>query len=149
MTNFEINSWESKGLSNEKINLVSNPHDADTEMIYNNSRIKVKFNGNLLKHNKTTYSHGPIVNIYVVYKLASKTNNSNVPLENCLLSAVKLTKYTDIDKYKYSGYGIGFDSKGSSLHPSGGYGKNIIIFGADMSSSTHANNKTRNILVLG
>ena len=33
-------------------------------------------------------------------------------------------------------------------HPSG-YGRNVIIFGADLSSSTHANNKTESILVLG
>ena len=42
----------------------------------------------------------------------------------------------------------GFDSKGSFSHPSRGYGKNIIIFGVDISSSTHANNKTRSIVVL-
>ena len=29
------------------------------------------------------------------------------------------------------------------------YGRNVIIFGADLSNSTHANNKTRSILVLG
>ena len=34
-------------------------------------------------------------------------------------------------------------------HPSGGDGKNVIISGADLSSFTHANNKTRSILVLG
>ena len=28
-------------------------------------------------------------------------------------------------------------------------GKNVIIFGADMSSYAHANNKTRSILILG
>ena len=111
MTNIEINSWESKGLSNEKISPVRNPYGADPGIIYNNARIKVEFNGNFLKQNKTTYSHGPIVNIYVVYKLASKTINSNVTLENCLFGAVKLTKNADIDRYKYSGYGIGFDSK--------------------------------------
>ena len=32
---------------------------------------------------------------------------------------------------------------------SGDFGKNVIIFGADMSSSAHANNKTRSISVLG
>ena len=90
-----------------------------------------------------------MVNIYVVYKFVSKTNNLNVTLENCLFGAVKLTKNADIDKCKYSGYGIGFDSKGSFSHPSGGYDKNVMIFGADMSSSTHANSKPRNILVLG
>ena len=31
---------------------------------------------------------------------------------------------------------------------SNGFGKNVIIFGADVSSSVHANNKTKNILVL-
>ena len=65
----------------------------------------------------------------------------------CLV--VELTKNVVINKYKYSGYGIGFGSRGSFTHPSGGYGKNVIIFGADLNSSTHANNKTRRILVLG
>ena len=31
----------------------------------------------------------------------------------------------------------------------GGYGRNVIIFGAHLSSSSRADNKTRNILVLG
>ena len=30
-----------------------------------------------------------------------------------------------------------------------GFGRNVIILGADMSSSVHANNRTKNILVLG
>ena len=34
-------------------------------------------------------------------------------MTNALFGAVKLTKYDDIDKYKYSGYGIRFDGKGS------------------------------------
>ena len=51
--------------------------------------------------------------------------------------------------YKYSGYGIGFDSKGSLLFPDGSFAQNVIIFGVHMSSSVHANNKTKNILVLG
>ena len=62
---------------------------------------------------------------------------------------MKLTKIADIDKYKYYCYGIGFDSRGSFSNPSGGYGRNVIIFGADLSSYSHANNKTINILVVG
>ena len=74
--------------------------------------------------------------------------NSYVTLENGLFGAVKLTKIPDIDKYKYSGYSIGFDRKGK--FPFGNvYGPNAIVFGVDMSSSAHANNKTKNILVLG
>ena len=79
---------------------------------YDNSRIKVKFNGDFLKQCKVTYNHGPIVNIYTVYRLAPTTKDSSVTLPNCLFGAVRLTKNTDIDKYKYSGYGIGFDSSG-------------------------------------
>ena len=70
-------------------------------------------------------------------------------MENTLFGSVKLTKNVDINKYKYSGYSIGFDSSGYFSHPSGGYGKHFIVFGADISSSAHANNKTRSLLVLG
>ena len=49
---------------------------------------------------------------------------------------------------KYSGYDIGFDRRGQFSFGNG-FGRNAIIFGVDMSSSVHANNKTRNILVLG
>ena len=46
-----------------------------------------------------------------------------------------MTKIADIDKYKYSGYGIGFDRHGYFLRPSCGTGRNVIIFVVDMSSS--------------
>ena len=66
-----------------------------------------------------------------------------------MFGAVKLTKNADNDKYKYSGYGIGFDGKGFFLHPSGGTGRNVISFGVDMSSSTKIGNKGKDILILG
>ena len=78
-----------------------------------------------------------------------KTINSSFVLKNCLFGATEITKNTDVDKYNYSGYGIGFNIKGSYTNPDGGYGRNVINFGADLSNSKHANNKTRNILVLG
>ena len=53
------------------------------------------------------------------------------------------------DKYKYSGYNIGFDSRGTLLFPDCSFAQNVITFGEDMSSSVHANNKTKSILVLG
>ena len=145
---FEITSWESRGLLHEKISSVGNSNGAVPKIVYDNAGIKVKFNGNLLKQDKVTYNHGLIVNIYIVYRLTSDTKDSCVTLQNCLFGAVKLTKNVDMNKYKYSRYGIGFDSRGSFTHPSGGYGRNFIIIGADLSSSTHANNKIRRILVL-
>ena len=140
-----ISSWESKELSNKKINSIK------TSNYEKSSRLvcKLNFSVNILKQDKITYKHGPTVNIYTVYKLTPKDNAEGVTLENCLLSAVKLPKNADIDKYKYSGYGIGFDSKGRFTHLSRGYDKNVIIFGTYLSSSTHANNKTRYILFLG
>ena len=65
-------------------------------------------------------------------------------LENCLFGAVKLTKHVDVDLYKYSGYGIGFDRKG--FYSIGDeVGRNVIIFGVDMSSSSHIDNKKKDI----
>ena len=60
-----------------------------------------------------------------------------------------MTKNVDNDKYKYQGHGIGFDSTGTFAHPDGGTGKNVIIFGVDMTNSKHANDKTKDVLVLG
>ena len=56
----------------------------------------------------------------------------------------QLTKNADIGKYGYSGYGIGFDGKGCFWHPSGTDGKNVIILGTDMSSSTKIDNRYLN-----
>ena len=61
-----------------------------------------------------------------------------------MFGAVSLTKNANIDKYKYSGYGIGFDRHGFFSHPS----ENVIIFGLDMSSSTKINNRKKDILIL-
>ena len=91
-----------------------------------------------------------VVNIYIVYELDAAGSNINGPtLKNCLFGAVTLTKNTDIDKYGYSGYGIGFDRKSSLSFPGGGFGQNVLIFGVDMSSSTHIDNKKKDLLVLG
>ena len=59
-----------------------------------------------------------------------------------------MTKNADIDKYGYSGYGIGFDRRSSFSFPGGGFGQNVLIFGVDMSSSAHIDNKKKDILVL-
>ena len=58
---------------------------------------------------------------------SSNLNNLDFALENCLFSPVKLTKKDDIDKYKHSGYGIGFDARGTFLFPSGKFGQNVMI----------------------
>ena len=81
------------------------------------------------------------------------TDNFNVSsysaLEYCLNGAVKLTKNADFDKYGYSSYALGFDRHGFLSHPSGRTGRKVIIFGADMNSSTKIDNRKKDILILG
>ena len=50
---------------------------------------------------------------------------------------------------RYSGYGIAFDRRGRFSFPFGGFGQNVIIFGADMDFSIHIDNKGKDILILG
>ena len=85
--------------------------------------------------------------IYIVYEISKNYSISSYPtLENCLFGAVCFTKIADIDQYKYFGHGIGFD-RYEKFSLGSGLGKNCISFGADLSSSSHADKK--NILALG
>ena len=59
--------------------------------------------------------------------------------------AVTFTKNADIDRYGYSGYGIGFARRESFSFPGGGYGQNVLIFGVGMSFTA----QKKDILELG
>ena len=114
---------------------------------YSGSKVRVKFNKGCLKQwNKLTYGYGARVNIYIVYELGASSSNDNDPTrKNYLFRAVTLTKNADIEKYGYSGYGIGFDRRSSFSFPGNGFGQNVLIFGVDMSLSEHIDNKKRHI----
>ena len=66
-----------------------------------------------------------------------------------MFGAVSLNKNADVDKCKYSGHGFAFDRHGEFIFGTRGFARNCIIFEADLSSSSHANNNKNNILVLG
>ena len=66
---------------------------------------------------------------------------------NSLFGVIKLIENANINEYRYSGYCIGFDRRGTFSVP-GGFGRNVL-FGADMSSSAHVDNKQKHILILG
>ena len=136
---------KSKGLSDERIN----SHSITPELSYYGIKTRVKLTGSCLKQDKATHNHETIVNIYTVYEISKNYIVSSYPaLEKCLFGAVSLTKHVDIDQYKYSGYGIEFYRRGQFSFGNG-LGRNLIVFGADIGSSAHANNKIRNILLLG
>ena len=69
--------------------------------------------------------------------------NTDFTLKDCLFGGIKWAKNTDPDKYVYTGYGIGFDSRLVSSLLGGSMEKNTIIFGADMSSSVQIDNKKK------
>ena len=132
-----ISEWEFKELSNEKI---KPPHTENKslspKLIWtNNSKTRLRFTGNCLI----------AVNLYIAYVLDrwSQDLNAEFTLKSCLFGNA------DLYKYSYSGYEIGSDSRSLFSIPNFDWGKNVIIFGVHMSSSTHANNKNKDILILG
>ena len=103
-----------------------------------------------MKQSNRIFTHKKVVNIYIVYELvASSSHVSDPTLKNCLFKAVTLTKNVEIEKYKYSGYGTGFDRRSTFSFPGGEFGQNVLIFGVDMSSSIHIDNEKKDILILG
>ena len=70
------------------------------------------------------------------------------PQKTLFLVYLNSQRNVDIDKYKYSGYGIGFDRCGA-FSVANGFGKNVMIFGVDMSSSVHVDKKEKYFLILG
>ena len=53
---------------------------------YYSTETRVAFTGNCLKQTKSSYAHGKVVNIYIVYELgASGSNDSDPTLKNCFL----------------------------------------------------------------
>ena len=127
-------------MSTESIKPPSAPSNFLTPSLnYLGTKLRVKFSGSCLKQDKVTYTHGKIVNIYIVYEINKKDNTviSDPTFKNCLFGAVTLTKHVNIDKYGYSSHGIGFHRKISFSFSSGGYGQNVIIFGVDINSSIH------------
>ena len=89
---------------------------------YYGTKTRLEFRGSCLKQDKSTFNHGKIVNIYIVYELDKTYVKTHPTLINCLFGAVSMTKNADIDKNKYSGYGIRFDRTGVYLLPDGSFG---------------------------
>ena len=136
--------WKSNGLSDKRIHYITATNYSITpKLSFYGSKIKVRFNGSCLKQDKITYTHGKTVNIYIVFEMSKNYNVASYPtLENCLFAAVSLTKNNDIDMYKYSGLEVGFDRKGTFSFVNG-FDRVCIIFGVDMSSSVHFDNKKK------
>ena len=119
----------------------------------------VYLSGNHFQQNKVIIPNNDnVINIYCVYEIQpiSSSRDTTFTIQNALFGAMKITKNTDTSKYNYKGYGICFDEGGTFSHritedgrTHTTLGKNVIIFGADMSFSVHATNRANNIYVMG
>ena len=128
-----VSSWKSKGLSAKTIKPPTTSDNSLTPAVsYYGTKTRVKFTGSCLKQSKISYTHGKVVNIYIVYELGASSSHNNDPtLKKCLFGEVTLTKNADIDKYGLI----------SISFPCDGLGRNVLIFGVGMSSSHHIDNK--------
>ena len=113
--NDKIDLWKSKGMSRESITLPST-----TDKSYYPEVINL-FSVSLV--------HKNVVNLYITYKLDIWPKNLNIDFTtgNCLFGAVKLTKNADPDKYKYTGYGIGFHSRSRFSWTDASEGKMLLL----------------------
>ena len=145
----KIALWKSKELLKESIKA---PSTTDTslypEITTQHDQKRVKFKGICVRQGSISFIQGNVVNLYISYKLDTLSRGLNIgfTLLNCLFGAVKLTKNDDPDNYGYNGYGIGFDSCSKSKFSWGGeWGKNVVIFGLDNSSSVLVDSRKKKV----
>ena len=125
-------------------------------ILKNDERLYVYLQGNHFQQNNVLTSSNDhvinknVVNIYIVYKLdlLASTRDKSFTIQNTLFGAMQVTKnVTDNSKNNYKGYDICFDERIEFGHTitEGGHAhttdaRNVLIFGADMSSNIHATN---------
>ena len=150
-----ITHWKSTGIDNYSLK-TDLSGVANTSGVYprvsGETRMSVIFSGNYGKENKAIYPAKSVANIYIVYKLDTIKSNRNTDftIQNALFGAVKITEDpSDSDHNKCNGYGICFDEGSDFSFGNMENGKNVIIFGADISFSSPERNRQNEIYVLG
>ena len=91
-----------------------------------------------------------ILDLCIVYELNNgpHASTNNFPGEFFISGRVKLVRKAIKSKFMYHGSGIAFD--GSDLwNLDNNFGRNVVIFGAGNSSSSHTDNRKNNVIVLG
>ena len=118
----------------------------------NDGRMHVHLSGNHFQQNVVGIpNNGNVINIYCIYKLdpIASSRDTSLTIQDALFGAMQITKNaTDSDKNNYKGYGICFDERSQFGHTmsEGGRthitnGRNVLIFGVDMSFSIHRTNR--------
>ena len=162
MTSEDISEWKSTGINNyssdSNMNAIvdSGGHFPN---IKNDGRIHVHLIGNHFQQNKVIIpNNNNAINIYCVYKLdpIASSRDTSFTIQNALFGAMQITKnVTDNSKNNYKGYGICFDERSQFSHTiteddrvHTANGRNVLIFGADMTFSAHTANRANHIYIL-
>ena len=154
LTNKKVSKWKSTGIFNyvSDTNMIA-VKNASGELpdIKAHDDLYVYLSGNHFEQDKQKDANNVIINIYCVYKLdpISSSRDDTFTVQNALFRSMQITKNADTSKYKYKGYGICFDDRGSFSKGNISNSKNVLIFGVDKSSLVQANNKVNNIYVMG
>ena len=159
----DTSEWKSTGIYNYSsrsyMNALANSKK-DLLNLKNDGRMHVHLSGNHFQQNEVIIlNNNNAINIYCVYKLdptASSRDNS-FTIQNALFGAMQIAKNaTNNSKNNYKGYGICFDERSQFSHtitedgfPHTTNGRNVLIFGADMSFSAHATNRANHIYLMG
>ena len=70
--------WKSKRLSDENITAPTTiDYSLNSQITYLDNKIRVEFKRSCLKQDKITYTHGKVVNIYIVYEIIKNFNISS------------------------------------------------------------------------
>ena len=91
------------------------------------------------------------------YTQIASSRDTSYTVQNALFGTMQITKDpTDNSKDNYKGYGICFDERSQFGHTitEGAFthttnGRNVLIFGADMSFSVHGTNRANHIYLMG
>ena len=162
-TNGKISTWKSTDIFNysgdSNMNTVGDAN-GDVPDIKSDGRMYVYLSGNHFQQNKVVIPNNEnVINIYCVCEIQpiSSSRDTSFTIQNALFGAMQITKNaTDNSKNNYKGYGICFEERSQFGHTitEGGFshtanGRNVLIFGADMSFSVHATNRANHIYVMG
>ena len=162
-TNGKMSTWKSTGIfnysGNSNMNAVGES-GGDLPDIKNDGRLYIYLSGNHFQQNKVIIpNNNNVINIYCVYEIQPITSSGDTrfTIQNALFGAMQISKdATDNSKNNYKGYGICFDERsqfGHAITEDGRAqttnGRNVLIFGVDMSFCVHATNRANNIYVMG
>ena len=163
LTSKDISEWKSTGIynysSDSNMNAFANAK-SNLPNLKNDGRMHVHLSGNNFQQSKVIIPNNiNAISIYCVYKLdpTASSRDTSFTIQNALFGAMQITENaTDNSKNNYKGYGICFDERsqfGHTITEDGRAhttnGRNVLIFGVDMSFTAHATNRANHIYLMG